>query len=221
MNCESANDLVIDSLMDNLEPATAHELEQHLRSCSKCSDEAARMRQLWDDIAGVAVPEPRSDALVRFGRRLERRRPAWGRRTLQVAAAVTLLVTGVVAGQFWTGIGPEVPSTTAQSGNEFLLLIRGGDLSEGLPEAQLVAEYGQWADRMAEQGRLVSAEKLVDDGGEWVSTNARLPNEPIRQPVEGFFLVKADSYEQAVALARGHPHVAYGGTIEVRAVDRP
>jgi hypothetical protein len=221
MNCESANDLVIDSLMDNLEPATAHELEQHLRSCSKCYDEAARMRQLWDDIAGVGVPEPRSDALVRFGRRLERRRSARGSRILQVAAAVILLLTGAAGGMIWGGLGTGGDEAAAASGQEFMLLIRGGSLNQDLPEARLVAEYGEWAGMVAEQGRLVSAEKLADDGGEWVSPDSSTLDERMRQPVEGFFLVKADGYQQAVALARGHPHVAYGGTIEVRQIDRP
>jgi hypothetical protein len=54
-----------------------------------------------------------------------------------------------------------------------------------------------------------------------VSTDPRSLEQRMRDPVEGFFLVKAESYDQAVALARGHPHVAYGGTIEVRAVERP
>ena len=36
----------------------------------------------------------------------------------------------------------------------------------------------------------------------------------------GYFLIQAESYEEAVRVARQSPHIAYGGTIEVREIER-
>jgi hypothetical protein len=35
----------------------------------------------------------------------------------------------------------------------------------------------------------------------------------------GFFVVTADGYDDAVQIAQGSPHVKYGGSISVRAID--
>jgi hypothetical protein len=35
----------------------------------------------------------------------------------------------------------------------------------------------------------------------------------------GYYAIRAASYEDAVEIARGCPHLDYGGTIEVRAID--
>ena len=32
----------------------------------------------------------------------------------------------------------------------------------------------------------------------------------------GFYLIEAANYDEAVALAMDHPHLEYGGTVEVR-----
>ncbi len=35
----------------------------------------------------------------------------------------------------------------------------------------------------------------------------------------GYYLIEAANYDEAVQHCLDHPHIAYGGTIEVRAVD--
>lgn len=222
-DCDVTIDLIIDKLMDDPDAPNARESDAHLQTCAACAGEAARMRQIWNSLGDLDAPAADSKSLVRFGRDLERRRPARLRTpALRAAAAVALLVTGVVAGRF---IGDRnragtVPAVAA-SDSAYLLLIRGQEPDLQRPAAELVEEYGQWSGDLASQGRLVSAEKLADDNGAWVSASPRTLDEQLRAAVGGFFVVTAQSYEEAVALARGHPHVTYGGTIEVRAIERP
>lgn len=223
MKCEYATDLVIDSLMDEVDAATAGELDAHLQSCTACAEEARQLRQLWHD-ASAEVPAPSSELLVRFGRRLERRRPAhWRTRVLQAAAAVLLVTAGTVGGQLLLGGGGErdvgFAPAIASGNSEFMLLIRATGMEQAPPNDQLVAEYGQWARDLAAEGRLVSADEFATRSA-WVSDVPRSLEERERAPIEGFFLVRARDYDEAVALARGHPHVGYGGTIEVRAINR-
>jgi hypothetical protein len=207
--------------MDELDAATAGELDAHLRTCTECAEEAQRLRELWRD-ASAEVPAPSSELLVRFGRRLERRRPsAWRTRILQAAAAVLLVAVGTVGGQLLLGGGEGdvgVAPVIASGNPEFMLLIRATGMEQAPPNNQLVAEYGQWAHDLAAEGRLVSAEELASTTA-WVSDAPRSLEERERAPIEGFFLVRARDYDEAVALARGHPHVGYGGTIEVRAIN--
>lgn len=218
MTCETAIDLVMDALMDELDPGTARELAAHLDTCATCRTEAARLRDAWAALASVPVPAADPDLLIRFGRRLERQsRPAWRTAGLRAAGAAALLVVGALAGRALGG-ARTAPPVAADSA--YLLLIRGDEPDRRVPEARLVAEYGAWARTLAAQDRLIGAEKLADDGGRWVGGDSAAPGARARTPISGFFLVRAGGYDEAVALARGHPHVAYGGIIEVREVDR-
>lgn len=220
MNCQTATDLVVDSLMDDLNPQDAERLEAHLASCGECAAAATEMRKLWDEFGRLAVPTPLSpESMVRFGRQLERsrRRPAWAT-GLKAAAAIALLIAGAALGRL---LGGDTPSATeVRAGSDYILLVRGDEPDRRFPEAQLVAEYRAWANDLASRGAFVGGEKLADDSGRWVSTKERSAEEFSRSNVSGFFLIRASSYDEAVDLARQSPHVEYGGILEVRAIDR-
>ena len=220
MNCQTATDLAVDSLMDDLNPQDAERLEAHLASCGQCAATAAEMRRLWNGLGQLALPAPPNpESMVRFGRQLERsrQRPAWAT-GLKAAAVVGLLLTGAALGRLLGGEAPDV--TEIQAGSDYILLVRGDEPDRRFPEAQLVAEYRAWANDLASRGALVGGEKLADDSGRWVSTAERSAEELHRSNVSGFFLIRASSYEEAMDLARQSPHVAYGGILEVRAIDR-
>ena len=75
--------------------------------------------------------------------------------------------------------------------------------------------------RLSEQGLLVSAEKLKGDAfvleGDKV---ARLDQRPVGERVlGGYFLIKAPTMERAREIASTHPHLKYGGEVEVRPLD--
>jgi hypothetical protein len=87
-----------------------------------------------------------------------------------------------------------------------------------------VAEYSAWARSLAEGGSLVSGEKLRD-GGFLMSKGGTRKLEARELPggapggLGGYFVVKADDYDAAKAIAATCPHLKYGGTITLRAIE--
>jgi hypothetical protein len=66
---------------------------------------------------------------------------------------------------------------------------------------------------------LVSAEKLRDEAGRWLAPGGATVRPAGRELVTGFFVIRARDYDHALELARQSPHLKYGGTIEVRAIE--
>lgn len=87
-----------------------------------------------------------------------------------------------------------------------------------------VREYGNWARSLAESGRFVDGAKLSDDGrllrrsgGAYDVADGTARG--TLGVLAGYFLVGAESYDEALRLAEGCPHVKYGGTVEVRRIE--
>lgn len=221
MKCETAIDLVVDSLVDDLEANDLRELETHFAACATCGAVAAEVRDLWRGLGELEAPAPmNADILVQFGRKLERRRRHWPT-ALQAVAAVALLLSGALLGQIGRGDGATPGPGVAPAGSqEYLLLVRGDEPDRRFPDAQLTSEYRAWAGDLASDGILIAAEKLADDGGRWVSDLTPPGENPATSAVRGYFLISAGSYSDAVEIARRSPHVSYGGIMEVRAIDQ-
>lgn len=216
MKCENAIELVLDALFDSLDTESARRLDEHLLSCSSCSEEAAELRRLWNDLGRLRAPAAPKEAAVRFGRSLSTSKNALGRPALAAAAAVLLLIAGAALGRLLPF--PEATDSVGvmtPDARQFLLLIRGEEPERRAPEAQLVREYSEWAGELAAAGRLIAAEKLADDRGRWVRGSGASAD-----VISGFFLITAEDYDAAESIARASPHVGYGGIIEVRVVDR-
>ena len=90
---------------------------------------------------------------------------------------------------------------------------------------KLIEEYGAWAEKLAQEGRLLGGNKLKEEGGKVVKSDGRQvavldgPFIEAKEVVAGFFLIQAEGYDQAVAIARSCPHVRHGLRIEIRALD--
>lgn len=70
----------------------------------------------------------------------------------------------------------------------------------------------------------VDGHRLTDDPGRVVRSDAGKPRatdgpySETKEILGGYYTINAESYDKAVELAKGHPHIEYGGTIEVRQV---
>ena len=82
-----------------------------------------------------------------------------------------------------------------------------------------VAEYTEWAGRLAGAGKLISAGELAYSGTD-VRAEGRTASVIDSQAgaVSGYFLVHAESLAQAEQLAADSPHLKYGGTVVVRPI---
>ena len=141
---------------------------------------------------------------------------SWSRLAAAAAAALALFAAGLGVGR---GLASRVVASPAEP-RFALFLLRG---SERVPEpaeeeAARVAEYRGWARGLAGKGRFVSGEKLEDEARQLGSpqAGASSPAEEIR----GFFVISARDFGEALAIARGCPHLRHGGRILVRPIAR-
>lgn len=106
---------------------------------------------------------------------------------------------------------------------EYLLLLRGGKPMNAKTEAENKAEMQDWGAYMgslAQSGNLVGGLPVVG-GGKTVSAQG-ITSDAVTSAKEGivggYLILKADSLEKAAELAKGCPHVANEGNIEVREI---
>jgi hypothetical protein len=204
-------------------------------------EEAAALRSLRDDAGPPpAVEERIVSALKQRGRiRAQGGTIAMMTRTMGAVAAATILFAGgYLFGQRAAAKPtPEQPDVSvAQTGSaageqEFMLLMfmRGHDPSADAPPADdaayraIIDEYRQWAIDRENEGRLVSAEKLASTtrvmtkaAGE-ISVTGDTGSDRV---LGGYFLITAPSLDDALGMARTHPHLKYGGEVEVRPIEK-
>jgi hypothetical protein len=145
-----------------------------------------------------------------------------------VAAGLALFATGALVGRGSRAApGPENAATEVSPSAalprvlpQFLVVLE--EPASFQPDralVDLVREYGAWAGELGREGRLVAAEEL--DGWSAVLPADDAPGAPeggAATAMTGFFLVRAEDREAAVALARTHPHLGYGGRVVVLGV---
>ncbi len=79
-------------------------------------------------------------------------------------------------------------------------------------------KYMAWSQKPFTKG----GKRLAEDAGRIIRPQAgkpRVTDGPYSEAKEvlgGFYLIEADSYDHAVELSLGHPHLEYGGVVEVR-----
>jgi hypothetical protein len=107
-----------------------------------------------------------------------------------------------------------------KSTDRYLLLFRSADWYEGLPEAkvrEIVADWMDWYQRLTNEGvvekgnALAPAAKIV--GAKDVSDG---PFAESKETVGGYFIVRAKSVDEAVAVAKQCTGMPYGIRVEVR-----
>ena len=108
--------------------------------------------------------------------------------------------------------------------NEYLLVIYRDFTSENpapTPEQMKDAmkPYQDWVAGIAANNKLVAPPKRWDADGRVVKNNTAVTSGPFTQnnlSIGGLFLVKADSYDEAVEIAKGCPIIEFGAIVEVR-----
>jgi hypothetical protein len=140
---------------------------------------------------------------------------------LAVAASLLFFVLGVL---FMKWFSPSAPTNTSP---DFMLVLRENQATHASREEELriAKEYGSWARELMGRGVLSDGEKLMDEARTLTLVDGRLliskaETNQRDAGIAGYFLIKAQNYEQAMKIAESCPHLKYGGTIEVRQIDR-
>lgn len=138
-------------------------------------------------------------------------RVPWG---WAVAVGIGLFVIGMALGRRAS------PVSTPDGQRYALLLYDPARFDRSIPEPTLVAEYRDWAislgDRLALGEKLGADERLLrPEDSERRPTTA----EGEAGPLGGLFIVRAGSWDEAMAIARSCPHLRHGGLVAVRRIE--
>jgi hypothetical protein len=113
----------------------------------------------------------------------------------------------------------------SQSKNEYMLIFRNTDWHKGLSpeEMQKVAsEWMAWFKRLSDQGKAIAGNPLEPEGkivsGKGGRVVADGPFTESKEAIGGYFLLKVNSMDEAVAIAQQCPGLPHGAKIEVRPV---
>src|SRR5262252_9959234 len=79
-----------------------------------------------------------------------------------------------------------------------------------------IEKYMAWTKKSVDSKRLAQdvGKVIRSQGGKPRVTDG--PYSETKEVLGGFYTIEAANYEEAVKLARDHPHLEYGGTIVVR-----
>jgi hypothetical protein len=91
-------------------------------------------------------------------------------------------------------------------------------------QAQAMSKrWMDWIGGIAAQGKLASQGNRLEGTGKVLKPNNVVTNGPfteIKESLGGFSIIKADSYEAAIEIAKGCPILNVGGSVEVREVGK-
>lgn len=89
----------------------------------------------------------------------------------------------------------------------------------------LMKDYIGWVEEMSAAGKYASGEKLLAEGGKIVTNTSgsiEVHDGPFAEVAEilgGYMVINAEDYDEAVEIARSHPHMKYNETIIIRQTD--
>ena len=110
--------------------------------------------------------------------------------------------------------------------SQYLLLFRNsGEWHRGLSPQELqevTDQWMNWFNRLSEQGKVTAGHPLAPEGKIVSRKNGQFvvdgPFVESKETIGGYFLLNVESAEEAIAIARECPGLAYGVRVEVRPV---
>src|SRR5262249_44075477 len=119
----------------------------------------------------------------------------------------------------------KVYMNTQTKAPEYMLLFRGSDWHKGLSpeEMQKIAnQWMAWFEGLTAQGKAIAGSPLEKEGRMVSGKNGRVvadgPFAESKEAIGGYFLLRVNSFDEAVTIAQQCPGLAYGVNVEVRQV---
>jgi hypothetical protein len=113
----------------------------------------------------------------------------------------------------------------AKTKSEYMLLFRGNDWHKGLSAEEIERvsnEWMGWFKGLGAEGKVIAGSPLEAEvrvvSGKNGSVVADGPFAESKEAIGGYFLLRVDTFEEAVAVAKQCPGLPYGARIEVRQV---
>lgn len=163
--CRTVRELLPRFHEKSLEPHVASWVEGHLKTCSGCSGEYSRLERSWELLDAWHVPEPADGFPSRVLARLhQERRNAWIRKALP-AAALFLIMLGIV----WFSVArqqekaAEQAARDSQPGPVLTVNLPPGSEDEIISRLQLIEEK-EFYDKVEEMKK-IDLLPLVEEKG--------------------------------------------------------
>lgn len=108
--------------------------------------------------------------------------------------------------------------------SEYMLLFRGTDWHKGLsPEQmqQVASQWMAWFKRLTAEGIAIAGNPLEGDGKVVSGKSGRVADGPFaesKETIGGYFLLRVETLDAAVAIAKQCPGLPHGAIVEVRQV---
>jgi hypothetical protein len=226
-SCERTREAIADAVISRRADIGGDDVARHIASCAACRAYRAECEVLWADLGKLRVPAPTPGARTRFDAALwsqplpaPTRFPPIFRYAALAASLVVAALVGFSTASLRDRSSATRVATATDSVPQFLLLLY-DEVTAGPPPAPeriaaIVAEYTAWANTLAAQGQLVSAEKLSDAPSDWLGGAVATRN---GERIGGFFLIRARDLAEARRIAGQCPHLKYGGRIELRPIE--
>jgi len=119
----------------------------------------------------------------------------------------------------------QIKIMSTQTKNEYILLYRGNEWYNDISPEELRNVMNQckaWFERLSADGKVKGGQPLGREGATLSGKNGRVvsdgPFAESKEAIGGYMLLQAGDLEEAIAIAKGNPILAYGTTIEVRPV---
>ena len=114
---------------------------------------------------------------------------------------------------------------TETTTGEYILLFRGPHWDRGLSTDELQRAMDKmmaWFEGLNERGKIKGAQPLGGQGRVISGTDGRFvldgPFTETKEAVGGYLVLQADSFDEAVEIARANPALRYGVSVEVRPI---
>ena len=113
--------------------------------------------------------------------------------------------------------------STKQATSEYLFLFRGTDWHQSLSGEEIqkkLERFTAWFERLRREGKVKTGLPL-EHKGKIVAGTKSVTDGPFaesKEAIAGFFIIQADSIEEAVEIAKGCPGLDNGQTVEVRPI---
>lgn len=104
---------------------------------------------------------------------------------------------------------------------KFMLIFHGGMPQDSSPEEMQanMNKWMAWVDKLAKSEKYAGGEALLPGGKLVKGSAAGVTDGPFtegKEVVGGYFIVNADTYDEAIALCADYPDFGFGGSVQVR-----
>lgn len=134
---------------------------------------------------------------------------------LKWAASVAAAVLFFMGGSFYGGMNTEEQIVIEPTRGYMLILHEDENFNPGDP-MEMFEEYRDWMQNTFASGIKITGQELGNDASLVTTASINYLGEEAQTRTTGYFVLEANSLEDAIAVAKANPHVKYGGTVEVK-----